>query len=71
MHVSTRILSTLGMLQTSRSKYLHIKRSMLTLSFLKPLDAYKAIPFFFLPLLSNAFSEFGSVGRKKKKKTQK
>ena len=28
-------------------------------------------PLFFLRLLSNAFSEFGSVGRKKKRKTQK
>ena len=30
----------------------------------------KAIPFFFR-LLSNAFSDFGSVGRKRKKKKQK
>ena len=38
--------------------------------FLLNLKPFKAIPFFFR-LLSNTFSDFGSVGRKKKKKQQK
>ena len=31
---------------------------------------FKAIPFFFFRFLSNAFSDFGSVGRKRKKKNK-
>ena len=52
--------------QTQRDHTLMFYHSLLLVLF----DARKAIPLFFR-LLSNAFSDFGSVGRKKKKRETK